>query len=203
MRAKQGRTIVLEQQAKRSRAEVKSPEFQKVQLIAQEYEKALGIYRNRPALNWLKGFVKEGTRSYKQWLAAAEIADELGVDYMTYIQALFYFSDLWGKRPPKVWELSGRNSKFPAKDRVKAYLETVEKAEPIVGPTQPKPRVPFGLRKRRSEKQLNIFMNAYGLSQEDVFKKFAQGKEASLYFDPEWLKHNETYRKLKQQGELD
>lgn len=171
--------------------------------MAVAYEDALEQYKGC----YIKVFpvaLKEGGASYKLLQRAVGYAEELGVDKATYIKALFYMSDKWGNRSPKVHEIASFKSQNPAKERVKMYLAEVaagdaKKDKKVVGPVT-RITVPQSVKSNNSERQLRTFMRNYAISEEEVYKKFAKGSDAVLYFDRRWLMTKPVYLQLLRDG---
>ncbi len=179
-----------------------SDEEIRVNEIAQIYEKALGIYRHKPALRYLKGTVKQDNVNFKTWQRAVLFADELGVDFFVYVTAQFYYFDKWFKRHPKVTEIASFKTKTNAKERVKLYLAEVKAAIPVYGSVLPAPTRTAEEDCADSAAQLSILMKNYRKSEEDILRVFGRPDVCETFFSIKWLERNETYKRLREQGEL-
>lgn len=181
-------------------------DWARIQAIACEYEQALRLYKHNPYLKWQKnGIPPRG--AYTTLLQAANIADDLGVDYATYVKAQFWALDKWARREPSLRDLALTNTKYPSAERVKMYLAEVKKGSVnpernVCSPVRPAPEVSVEARMLQSERQLQRFMKNYGESEEQILCRFARGRSANLYFDREWLLENETYQRLMAEGKL-
>lgn len=194
------------QQKPRTNPEV-DQEFINAQNMAVAYEKALGEYKNHKTLNFLKSLtVTEAKqhRNYNIFVRAVKFADELNVDYTTYVKAQFYYFDKHFNKAPKVRHIASYKTKVPAKERVRLFLKEKNslKEKKVVGPVIRAPKIPDSVKDRYSDKQLKEFMKNYSLTEKEVFIRFAKGSNAYLYFDRGWLLKNETYQKLKNAGKV-
>lgn len=208
----------LEQAKKRAKAKAKKirsgeikndvidPETLSVHSMAIAYEKALGKYRDEPTLRFLKGGrVDKEHRNYNTWKRAVKFAADLAIDYDTYVRAQFWYFDKIFNRYPKVFELASFRTKTPAKERVLLFLAENSFAistKTVVGPVRKAETVPKSVRWRYSDTQLRSFMKNYSITEEEVFRRFAIGKDAYLYFDKSWLEQNDAYNTLKRTGEI-
>ena len=144
-----------------------------------------------------------GARWYSTLQRAVESAQELDVTYEVYVRGLFYFADQWGNRAPKVQELADYKTKVTAKDRVTMYLSrSIPVGKKVVGVLQPAVVVPQEIKSRQSAKQLRMFMKNFGMTEEEVFKTYASGKDAARYFDRKWLMSLPLYQQLVKAGEV-
>lgn len=174
-----------------------------VREMATAFEDALEMYSGGYKRVFPRCITQE-IKSYKTLQRAVEFAKELKVDCGTYIKGLFYVSDMWGNRAPKVQELSDYKTKVTAKDRVSMYLEatksgTTKSEKNIVGLLQPVVHVPQTVKSRNSERQLKAFMSNFGMTEEEVLKKYAIEVD-SLYFDRKWLLSLPTYVQLLEEA---
>ena len=135
--------------------------------------------------------------SYKYYAKAVKFAEELRVPITTYLDAQFYFFQSWFRRCPEFYELVGPKSKV----RVIKYLKLDNKRNLEKGAVLA-PKISQELKSKYSEKQLKVLMKNYGMDEEQVLKVFAVDSSAHTFFDPEWLNSNETYQKLKLNGEV-
>ena len=85
--------------------------------MAGEYSQQLRDYTGNRYLSWHKGG-QLSKQAHTTLLRAATFAEELGVDYSTYVRAQFWVFDDWFRRPPKLHELASYNTRVPAKKRV-------------------------------------------------------------------------------------
>lgn len=183
---------------------VLTEERQKVQEMSMAYENAYSTYKNKIEYCNTKGLIERSSPLYGIFSRAARFADDLGVDYSTYMRAMFYCSDKYGNRAPTPQECASFRSKRTAKDRVREYLLDHRKKEqkPIVGPVREAKPVSQAVRWQYSRQQMKTFMKNYGMSEEDVLREFARGRNAEQLFDKSWLAQNETYLRLREAGEL-
>lgn len=176
-----------------------------VREMADEYEDALKNYRGYRRQVFPNRIV-EGSKSFQTLARAVQFAKELNVDYRTYVTGLFYIADKWWNKAPSLREISDYKTKIPAKERVSIYLQEIKQGEAkagkkVVGAVK-KIVVPESVKFRQSDIQMRSFMKNYGISEEEVFERFGQGKEAFLYFDKDWLLANETYLRLREEGRI-
>lgn len=174
----------------------------KVKEMAYAYEEELGSYLHRPALRFIKGKVDSTLKTYKHFQKAVELADQLSVDYPTYLQAQFYWFDKWFRRAPKPWELIGQRTKFPAPERVKEFLRlrSLEEAPQKVYSISRTAKIDPKKLDKINEQRLTELSSSWGLSEEEVLLRFA--RTGVGYFDLEWLRKNPTYKSLKRQKKL-
>lgn len=178
--------------------------------VAVAYEHCLGAYRGRRAMKYLRGDVTPKTPNYGSWEAAAQCADSLGIDYLTYVRAQFWFFEKWFSRAAKPFELRPSNkpdAKVPAQERAKAYLAMVERGEiqdghDVCAKAQAAQPIASSVRANHSESSLRYLSRVYELSVEDVFRTFAVGPIAAGFFDPNWLSKHPVWRALRAAGEL-
>ena len=181
------------------------PEHLAVRQMADEYESARDSYTG-VTKKIFSNKIEEDNRWFKTLKRAVDYSAELGVDYKTYIKGLFFVSDKWGNRAPKVWELADYNTKVTAKERVSYYLSAISTKEvaaekAIVSPVQ-RIIIPQHIKSMNSERQLAAFMKNHSMTEEEVFKKYASGKAATMYFDREWLYSKPSYITLLDAGEV-
>lgn len=179
----------------------------KAYAIALAYEEQLCHYTAKPYLRVIKGIPKTSDKGFNTWLRAALQADELGVSYAFYVKAQFYWFDKWFSKAPKPHELASYKTKINAKERVRLYEVEVSKGQTnpkrkILSKVRTSPSISRSIRFSYSERTLSTLMKNYGATEEDIFRTFAKGAQASVYFDKAWLKQNETYLKLARAGEL-
>lgn len=176
----------------------------KARIAAQTYEELLGIYLNRPALNYLKGDITSDGRVLSLWSRVVKHAEEAEVDIYTYIKAHFWFYNSKYVKAPKAGQLVINEGKFNSVDIVFDYIVRLEAGnitdKNIVGKAQKSPVVSEGARYLFSEKTLNSLMSNWGLSEDQIF--IILGNSAKFYFDHNWLKNNSTYKKLKEEGRV-
>jgi hypothetical protein len=174
--------------------------------MAAEYEAALKIYRKKPFLKVFKTRVLS-EQAHKVLLRAANFAEELDVDYETYMKAQFWAMHEWFKRPPKLHQIASFKTKVPAKERVKLYLKATRQGQfnskrEIRSLSRPAPKVSLSVRFQNSERQLRRLMKNYGESEEKILCRFASKRTSYTYFDREWLRENPTYQRLLQEGRI-
>lgn len=189
--------------------------------IALAYEEFLGIYLHKPTLKYLIGRVNSSSPNFKRWLAAADEADALGVEYSWYVKAQFWWFDKSYSRAPKPYEISGGKGLAPAQERFQQFQDAaaageLKPAANVVGrvvatlDTTTKAgrsrmatvRASEAVRFQNSERALLGFMKNYNATDEWVFKNFAKGPMAAQYFDLQWLRKHPTYLRLRASGEL-
>jgi len=176
--------------------------------MATAYECALRKYTNQQFRSSYSSTLGKNGRMFKVFLRAADIADELQVDYKFYIRAMFYWSDIWGNRPPEPYQIAGVKSKFPARDRVIAFKALVEDEDPtvkrgVVGLYEYSPlEIAQSARDVNSERQLRTFMENFDLTEEEVYLRFASGDSGLLFFDKNWLYKRPDYIRLKEEGRI-
>lgn len=183
-------------------------QFSPAHQVAHAYEHCLGVYRIRRALRYLRGDVQPGSPNYASWVAAARCADELGMDYLTYVRAQFWFFHRWFARAASPHELRhSATGKVPAMERARAYAELLASGE--VPPDHDvcakalaaAPR-PVGARAEQSEDTLRQLCKRHEMSVDDVFRNFARGSGAAALFDRAWLDAHPVYCALRDAGEL-
>lgn len=168
--------------------------------MAAAYEEALSEYRGESFTRIFTKRLVPGVKWYAILARAVEFANEMELDFETYIKGLFYVADKWGNRAPKIQELSDYKTKMPAKDRVALFLkEQPSKSSKVVGILQPKIEIPQAVKSMNSERQLRAFMRNLGLTEEQVLQKFAMTSDYVNYFDRKWLMGHPTYQHLKEQ----
>lgn len=172
--------------------------------MAVAYESAMQEYRNNRFLKVFKGSPLLYEKTYGYLLRAAQFADELGVDYETYIKAQFWAMHEWYKRSPKLHHIASFKSKVPSKERVTLYLAAIRKGavsaeRQVRGISRRAPRVSLSVRFQNSERQLKRLMKTYQETEEQILCRFAT---TSSYFDREWLMANDTYRRLSAEGRI-
>lgn len=186
--------------------------------VAVAYEELLGVYLGKPTLRYLKGRVAPGQPNYANWARAASVADELGMDYATFVRSQFWAFDAWYNRPPKPQELGSRGGAQSSGERARQYLEAIAagtvtaggnilgKQRQIVDTTTSRGRaavkVDSSVKFRHSEQQLRALMRNYDVDEEQALRTFAKGATAYVYFDRDWLKQNQTYQRLVAAGEI-
>lgn len=186
--------------------------------VAVAYEELLGVYVCKPTLRYLKGRVAAGQPNFANWVRAAEVADELGMDYVTFVRAQFWAFDAWYHRAPKPQELGSRTSAQSSAERARQFLDAVAsgivsasanilgKQREIVDTTTARGRaavkVPQSTKFQHSEHQLRTLMKNFEADEEQVLRTFAKGATASVYFDRGWLQQNSTYQRLVAAGEI-
>lgn len=174
-------------------------EARKILEISLEYEKALSSYLNKPTLKFLKR-QKGYTGIWKRAVSHAEIA---GLNFENYIKAQFYYFNKWFKRAPKPIECASTTSQLNSLERAKMFkLAFGEKAAFNLNERSEATSPSSEVKGIYAAQQLQVFMRNYGMSEEEVFRTFAKGNDGFLYFDKEWLLNNQTYRKLKETGEI-
>jgi exonuclease V gamma subunit len=191
--------------------------------IAVAFEELFGVFIGKPTLRFLKGHALgqfHQHQNFAHWLRAANIADELGVGYLTFIKAQFWAFNAWYGRAPKPHELGSRTGKNDSAERVRQFLEAVasgtvdperaiqSKTREVVDTTTARGRstartkVDPALKAQHSEAQLRSLMKNYAMSEEDIFRTFAKGANAYVYFDRKWMLDHPTYQRLRAAGEL-
>jgi hypothetical protein len=186
--------------------------------VAVAYEEQLGVYLCKPTLRYLKGRVAPGQPNFGVWQRAAAIADELGMDYATFVRSQFWAFHAWYNRAPKPQELCSRQSNQAAPERARQFLAaiangTVDARTPVIGKQREivdtttargraASRVDSDTKFRHSEQQLRTLMKNFGVDEEQAIRTFAKGATASVYFDRDWLKQNTTYQRLVAAGEI-
>jgi hypothetical protein len=189
--------------------------------IALAYEDCLGVYLHKPTLKYIIGRVNSASPNFKKWLAAADEASSLGVEFSWYVKAQFWWFDKAFSRAPKPYEISGGKGIVPAQERFQQFQDAVAAGElnpsaNIVGrvvatlDTTSKVgrsrmatvRASEAVRFQNSERALLGFMKNYNATDEWVFKNFAKGPMAAQYFDLQWLRKHPTYLRLRASGEL-
>jgi hypothetical protein len=202
----------------------------KAYAMALAYEEILGIYLGRPALNYLKSSFDAKSKNFDLWLRAALHAEQLLVNYETYVKAQFWCFDQWFSRAPKPYELSSYKTKIPSNERVRLYLNAIQKGSvdpntkimnraAVGGPLMAKtsgapghkittyahrvaPQISASVRFDLSAQCLRQLMKNYGATEEQILKAFAKGPQAALYFSKEFLDQNPTYQALLAAGEV-
>lgn len=171
--------------------------------MAYAYEEALAAYCHAPGLKYLKGSSVTSVKgAYQKFKLAAEVADQCKADYTSFVQAQFYWFDKWFKRAPKVWELSGKSTKFPAPNRYLEYLKikssqhVPEKVQSVSRRAQISPQKLDKI----NEMRLAELQRSWGIDEEEVFIRFA--RPGIGYFDAAWLRKHPTYRRLRQEQKL-
>ncbi len=94
----------------------------RVNEFAQIYEKALSVYKEKPIFKVFSGVIKPDNPDYNTFLFAIKLADEMNVDFNTYITAQFCYCFKRYGRYPRVIELISKRTEVPAKARVEWYL---------------------------------------------------------------------------------
>ena len=187
-----------------SRGEI-DHDHEEVLRMAAVYEQALVDYGGSAKGSAYRSFghvYRKTGNAYRTIARACKFAKELGVEPETYIRAQFHYFDKNFKKAPKIYHLASHQTKVPAKARVEEYIASKAAPKTIVGPVIKAPTIPATVKDRHSERQLKMFMRNYDLTEADVFRKFAQGRDAYLYFDRNWLLKNTTYMTLKNAGEV-
>jgi hypothetical protein len=138
--------------------------------------------------------VDKGHPNYRRFASVLRAAEELRVPLDKYLDAQFYFFQSWFRRCPHVFELATDRAKV----RVVKYLKLTDKTPQDIG-ALPMPSISKEHKFRHSEQQLKTFMENYEMSEEQVLKTFAKRTD---FFDREWLKSNEVYKRLKSAGEV-
>jgi len=191
--------------------------------LAVAYEQLLGVYQYNPTLKYLKGVVSETSTNFRHWLAAADIADSVGIGYPQFVKSQFWWFDKNFRRAPKPHQLSGKGV-VSAAIRTQLYFDAVTSGEiaaekNIVGNSHGtvddiprfgvsgkrlahKTLVPKAVRFSNSERALRTFMKNYNTTAEEVFLRFAVGEYAAQYFDLQWLRQHPVYKQLKTDKKL-
>ncbi len=167
--------------------------------MAYAYEEHLGHYRHKPTLKYIKGKITPEHKNFDTWKRAALIADQVGVSYAVYIEAQFYWFDQWFNRPPKPWELSGLKSKFPAPERVRAFLKLSNPVK-VQSVSQRSARIEPKHLDKINLARLAEVCRVWGLSEEEAMMRFA--RPGAGYFDIPWLRKHPVYKRLKKQKKL-
>ena len=194
------------------------PDSMRAYGLAVAYERALATYTNQPGLRYLKGRVAPGEPNWGNWLRAAQVADDMGVDYDTFVRAQFWAFDRWYSRAPKPQELGSTRSEQNAGERVRQFFEAAERGEvdverrivglqrSVIDTTTARGRrkanisVPRDQRFAYAQRQLHTLMRNYDCSEEQILRTFCT--KPGAYFDREWLQENPTYRRLLAAGEV-
>jgi len=178
-------------------------ETAKCWLMAKVYEQQLREYRNKPYMVFFKK--SELSRQTKTVLKrACAFADELGVDFTTYVRAQFWWFDTNFSQAPELHYLASSRSKFNAKERVKVFLQeasTTQLMKPVRSREMVPPKWNNSAKFDQCDVVLKRMMTNYKLTEEEVFKAF-KGHSIDLFFDSAWLKQNETYKRLRAAGEV-
>ena len=124
------------------------------------------------------------------------------MSYELYIRAQFDFFDRAFARAPKVHQLGSQKAVQRAREYVALRDAGKVPDRDVRGRVRRAPRVSENARFKHCEKQLQILMQNYGASEEEILRNFATAENAKLYFDREWLRQNPTYQRLKSAGEL-
>lgn len=175
--------------------------------MARTYGAVLAEYRGEPTRHDYAP-TPPNARMFPVWLRAADLADALGVDYETFVKAQFYWFDRWfhGRRPLP-YQLSTSKGAYSAVQRITLYQDAVRRGKvspdrtvrgPDMQPVKASPERLWEL----SQRTLESLMKNWGKSEEEILRVFARDICASDFFDLDWLRHNQTYRRLKQQGDL-
>lgn len=176
----------------------------KVREMTYTYEMILGEYSHHPALKFVKGMVspENNPRAFGQFKRAALIADQIDVDYETYLRAQFYWFDKWFNRAPKPYELSSLKSKFPAPERVRKYLQLLAegKARKVVTCIGKRVQIDSKEIDKCNDRKMSQLMQQWGLPEEIVLLRFA--RPGIGYFDQSWLRKNKIWIRLRQEGRL-
>lgn len=182
-------------------------EVAKAQAVALAYEKLLGLYKHNPTLKYLKCQVGPEQPAYGIWLRAAKLADEIGLDYVTFVKAQFYFMDQWYSRAPKPQEVASYKGEYSAQKRAETFVREIRDGgispkKVICGRVRPKPNISQQAKFHQCEVQLKKFMQNLHATEEEVLLRFATKESARNYFDLSWLAQNETYQRLRAAGRL-
>lgn len=202
--ARKKKRLSLEERKKLAKAppKVTRPDnFNKVQQMAQAYERALGLYAGKPGLKYLKGMVLPNQTAYHIWARTVLIAEELGASYDRYLRAIFYFSDKWFHKAPRPQDCCNIHSKISAPMRFLLYVDTVEGTgiDPgqLVRPL-PMEKIEPEVIKSHNDKTMSAFCKNFDMSPVQVFTKLKDNLD--LFFDNTWLENNEIYQKLIQEN---
>ena len=166
------------------------------------YEEALIAYQhNERNYKSTEGLIKV-KRSYNLFKQAVKVADQCGADYVSYIQAQFYWFDKWFKRAPKAWELAGKTTKFPAPNRYLEYLKIKSSSHVPEKVQSISRRASISPQKldKSNEVRLAELQRSWGIDDEEAFIRFA--RPGIGYFDAAWLRKHPTYRRLRQEQKL-
>lgn len=171
--------------------------------MALAYETVLGEYRLKPTLRWVNRHsdLDPESRVYKALLEAAKIADEIKAPYEDFCRAQFYWVHRTQKRAAKPFELRGRTSAFPAKERYDEYKRRVESGEipAVVESKVIRTAVITDQELDRINKtRLERLMLEWGLDEAQCIERFAPVG----IFDTRWLIHNSVFNELKRLGRI-
>lgn len=178
-------------------------EFEKSCGMAHAYEKKLKEYHRSPHLKFLNAF-SVNYRGYQSFLKAAKQAEALDMPYAQFIEAQFYYFHRWFSRAPSPYEICGGKGKMPAKSRAMGYLREQKDSRNIHERVTREGRV----EKKKLVKSEVIAYNlkllkgmmSDGSTEKACLLEFAQ--PSMNFFDPVFLKQNETYRRLRRKGKL-
>ena len=172
-------------------------EFESALKLAQAYESKLKEYTKNPHLKYLKGVFSDQRRSYKSFLRAAKLAEELEMPPKQFIEAQFYYFHEWFTKEPAPHNLSGGKGEKNARWRAKNYrddsgrdhedrLDRVVSTGTVVKTTQKQ-------RDSHSEKLLKDLL-ASGMTEEEVFREYAQ--PGMNNFSQRWLIKQPAWKRL-------
>jgi hypothetical protein len=164
--------------------------------MALEYERQLADYWWKPDLQFLSGPINT-PRMLTSWARAARAADELGVDYVDYVRAIFWWKDLHWRARPRLSDLAARR----APERVRDYFERVEAGEidpdkPVRAIAVPVPRMTRRERYDCSERLMNQLVRTWGTEEIVLLQFAATQRVAGQFFDLEWLVQVPTWQRL-------
>lgn len=168
------------------------PYTPKILTIATLYEELLGIYENKTISFLNKSPLHGGSK--RIWKRAIDMADSLGVDYLFFLKANFYFFNLWFKKYPTTQQLVSAKSI----DRVNRFKNLVDRnlVDPnmnIRGPVIPTKPIPQEVVDLHDDRILELLIKGNpDLTTDEIIVKFAR------CFSKTWLEHHDCYLKSKQ-----
>lgn len=174
--------------------------------IATTYEQYLANYLHQPALKYLKNGWESDAKGLGIWQAVFDYSIQLNILPEEFLLAQFWFMDKYVGRAPKPQELIYINTKVPCYKRVELYYEArgtklVNTSNSVISKVNPNPPQITEVQKElQSEKVLKDFMTNFGLTEEEVFIKYAPS--AFMYFNYAWFINHPTYIRLKESNKI-
>lgn len=184
------------------------PERLRANIMLQAFQKALRFYKQNDFLQ-VGGVTNEGKLhggTLSALLRACEVADGLGVDYETFVNAQFWAFDKWFSAAPKLHQLATTDGENSAEGRVKQYQKAIREGEVkadkvFTGRSSPAPKIPLPVVFRKNDQVFQQFVKNWKMTPQEVFLNFAKTPhEARLYFDRRWLAQNELYQQMRANG---
>lgn len=175
--------------------------------MAQTFAMHSAMYKSTRHVGFSHSRLKPGDRMWAHALKAAQQAEEIGVDYDTYVRAQFYWFDQWFLKAPRFWEITSLKGRYNAVERVRAYQREVAagKLDPkrvVTGRVRAAPKIPASVRLQQGARTLRALMATHRASEEQILRSFASGPQAALYFDQAFLKQNPTFQRLRAAGQI-